>query len=145
MKLGFTGTRVGMTAKQISALAELLYDMPDEPHEFHHGDCVGADVEAADLAKLHGCRIVCHPPVTGTWRGRYPHNDAFWPRKSYFARNRDIVNETDLLIATPKEPLNRGGGTWYTIDYAGQQGKRVIIIRPSGEVVDTPAREVQSA
>ena len=57
--------------------------------------------------------------------------------RQYHERNRNIVDATDILVATPKE--NKGdiyrGGTWYTINYAVSKGKPVYIIWPDGRQI----------
>ncbi len=65
MKLGVTGTRSGMNLRQFSVLSDILTRViKAEPlSEFHHGDCVGVDVQAAIMAKELGFVVVCHPPI----------------------------------------------------------------------------------
>jgi hypothetical protein len=50
-KIGFTGTQDGMTDQQKSMLRDLL---DGGTGEFHHGDGIGADSEAHDIATLCG-------------------------------------------------------------------------------------------
>jgi hypothetical protein len=54
MKVGFTGTRKGMTPQQRVAFAELVITL--RPTQAHHGDCVGADAEFH-----HGCKALVNP------------------------------------------------------------------------------------
>jgi hypothetical protein len=145
MKIGFTGTREGMTEQQRSAFDEWICSQPDIT-EFHHGDCVGADDQAADV--LHEIRtgedpgplikVVCHPPDNNKRRAFNGHFDELRPVKKYTSRNRDIVNETDVLLVCPlgTERQTRGG-TWYTADYAQRLGRRVVIFWPNGTVEDS--------
>jgi hypothetical protein len=134
MKLGFTGTRRGMTTKQAETFQQVLKSC--NPGEFHHGDCIGADDEAADIAHdfLLPDMIVVHPPTDDTHRAfNGSGNERMREPKTHFARNRDIVDETDMLIAAPYESEHqKRGGTWYTVDYAKKKRRRVIIIWPDG-------------
>jgi hypothetical protein len=132
MKIGFTGTRKGMTKEQKWKLLELVAQFA--PAEFHHGDCVGSDDEAATTVDAFSpaSSIVLHPPARKEFRA-FNCATRYCLPKQYLARNRDIVDETDMLIATPAEAEHQDrGGTWYTIDYAAKVGKRVIIICPDG-------------
>ncbi len=140
MKIGFTGTRRGMTDSQKTALRALLKSFQKESMAFecHHGDCVGADDEFANMAaEVYRCltRIVCHPPANDIHRACNPRFNEMRPRKKYHDRNRDIVDETQVLIACPAEmtPQPRGG-TWWTNNYAGQKGKPTYLILPDGTV-----------
>jgi hypothetical protein len=133
MKIGFTGTRHGMTEAQMDAFIDTLHDIRPRITEFHHGDCVGADAEAHDVAQKL-CHVVIHPPIDETHRARKAAR-TYRTQKTHFARNRDIVNETDRLIATPMQAERQiRGGTWYTIDYARKVGKLVTIINPDGTI-----------
>ncbi len=68
-----------------------------------------------------------------------PHAKETRPAKTHFARNRDIVDETEVLIACPCEMEHQDrGGTWYTADYALKRGKRTIIVWPDGSMKETP-------
>lgn len=143
MKLGFTGTREGMTEAQRREVAELLQTL--NPSEVHHGDCVGADAEV-DLAAVlfTSARRVIHPPESPTLRAWCLSEDMREP-KPYLARNRDIVNETDSILAAPKGKQYRAAGTWFTIGYAKKQGKPVTIVYPDGsiETIEPEASEVK--
>ena len=130
MKIGFTGTQIGTTTAQRAVLMQLLV----AGTEFHHGDCVGADENAHAIASSLGLRTVCHPPINPAKRA-FTENDETREPKDYIARNHDIVDETDFLLATPKfnaEELR--SGTWATIRYAKKSGKRVGIIFPDGSI-----------
>lgn len=109
VKVGFTGTQRGVNARQRRFLAELLMEL--RPDEFHHGDCVGADCEAHMIAEtLRVPAIVIHPPVIDKGRafcGAHVKNRGSkitWRElKQYLVRNRAIVEETDVLIAVPRQ------------------------------------------
>ena len=96
-----------------------------KPTEFHHGGCKGADTEASRIAATLGIHVVCHPPIDKKAIGDY-YADKVLPEKEYLDRNRDIVDCTDCLIATPKENFEVvRSGSWYTVRYARKQNKNV--------------------
>ena len=129
MRIAVTGTRSGMTAYQAELLQSML-GLCGPGHDFHHGDCVGADVEAAEAARSAGMYIICHPPIKDDLRA-FHASDEFRTPQSYFARNRALVDECDLLIVLPFQMSHQSsGGTWYTHDYAVRRGKNVTIIWP---------------
>lgn len=66
MRIGFTGTRQGMTERQKIALSDLLSSYAAAI--LHHGDAIGADAEAHEIAVGLGCAIVIHPPAVETQR-----------------------------------------------------------------------------
>ena len=136
IRVGFTGTRVGMTAQQISEVTALFEKLNPPPMKgtLHHGDCMGCDAQAHILARKVGYNIVIHPP-SKTGRRAYCKGDSVWPAKDYLVRNRDIVDNCDRMIATPKgteEELR--SGTWTTIRYAKAVGRMMYIVFPNGEV-----------
>ena len=131
MIIGMTGARDGMTEKQKDMFAAGLYTLGGI--QFHHGDCVGADADAHDIARATGLHIVTHPPEKDELRAFKVGDEARDP-KNYFARNRDIVNESEILIGFPRGMVETGGGTWYTINYGKKQGKPVYIVYPDGSL-----------
>ncbi len=132
--VGFTGTQRGMTPWQRSALETLLQDL--NATDFHHGDCCGADEEAHEVATLVGCRIYLHPPIIEAKRAHCNLRagvDLCYQAKPYLDRNKDIVNTTECLIATPGESKEQlRSGTWSTVRYARKRGKFISIILPNG-------------
>jgi hypothetical protein len=137
MKIGVTGTRNEPMQEQLEGVHKFLNAAlthcrtNDDILELHHGDCVGADAAVANMAKAMGIFIVCHPPLKHDLRAQVPSHEYRTP-KSYFERNRAIVNETDFLIAVPFQTSpQKKGGTWYTVDYANKQGKKVKVIYPN--------------
>ena len=59
LHIGFTGTRQGMTEHQKSGIC---WHASHSGIILHHGDAVGADAEAHDIAVELDCGIVIHPP-----------------------------------------------------------------------------------
>lgn len=131
-KVGFTGTREGLTTEQEVTVTNLLVV---KAKELHHGDCVGADAEAHAIALQQGIAITIHPPdKPGARSFCFGTNfDKYLPEKPFLDRNHDIVDATDVLIACPKqaEEISRSG-TWATVRYARKKGKQIIIVYPSG-------------
>jgi hypothetical protein len=133
ISFGFTGTRQGIAAEQKSALRNFL---DGGAGEFHHGDCIGADSEAHDIADACGYGIILHPPTNYSERAwREVPRHMMRPERPYLDRNRNIVRETASLIAAPAEPEEQlRSGTWSTVRFARKQGKPVFLILPDGTV-----------
>ncbi len=142
MKIGFTGSRNGWTEKQQIACHDILYALLYiHGTELHHGDCVGSDHQAHKFILDTAIKIVIHPPIKVEFRaycGRgvlvNQNNKIEWKQpKSYLARNRDIVEDTDVLVATPATD-QEVGGTWYTINWARKLLRHIFIVMPDGSV-----------
>lgn len=117
MKVGFTGTRAGMSAIQKQQLATVLRWLNEGDAvaftELHHGMAVGADMEAETIAKANGWYVVKRHPASG----------------KPLARNRQIVAACDVLIAAPRTDQEElRSGTWATVRYARQAGKPVVML-----------------
>jgi len=139
MHIGFTGTRRGLTKAQVIRLTCELHDFYQKARGavFHHGDCVGADEEAAMIARNMGYLIHSHPPNSNTWRA-YAEFDYEEEAKSYLERNHEIVNISDRVIACPKQELEVvRSGTWATIRYATKRRVPLLVISPGGDTRET--------
>jgi predicted Rossmann-fold nucleotide-binding protein len=115
MKVGFTGTRAGMSLHQQREFTKML-SLYGPGHTFLHGGCEGADREAEEIALSLGWKIEKHLPATFTSR-------------DFLERNRVIVRSSDILIAAPKtdkEVLR--SGTWATVRYAQKTNKPIVIL-----------------
>lgn len=149
LRIGFTGAQKGMTAEQTREVDRLLgvfmrqHTQPGGLAEFHHGDCVGSDEQADELAYRHGYYIVLHPPDSDKKRAWTTHYDMSRMPKPYLVRNREIVHDDyglcDWMIATPGDRNERQrSGTWATIRYA-RKHTALLIVYPDGDI----AREGQ--
>lgn len=127
MKVGFSGTRAKLHPRRFVELENLLEKIAVS--ELHHGDCVGCDAMAHEIAEAMGCKVVIHPPVKDDLRA-FKKSPLTRESKYYLDRNRDIVDETEVLVAMPQFPdrETKRSGTWYTIRYARSKGKKVIIV-----------------
>jgi hypothetical protein len=136
MKLGFTGTRHGLTARQLTVLRRVLITY--RVTEVHHGDCVGADAQLHDLAVSMGLKIVIHPPIDTRLRAFCSGAARTQPAAPYIERNQNIVRATDMTVGCPSEQTEpaprRGQGTWSTIRFARRNAKLLLWISPSGAV-----------
>ena len=125
MRVGFTGTRYGMTERQKQLLRDKLLELM--PDEIHHGDCVGADEQCHKIAHELKIKVLIHPPIDSFNRAFCESPYMFEP-KPYLDRNKDIACLSDVLIGCPD---NRTiSGTRYTLNYAERMGKTTIIILP---------------
>lgn len=104
------------------------------PAELHHGDCVGADDEMHDLCLRHNVPVIVHPPDSPDLRAYCGMSLGQRPEKDYLSRDRDIVDETDELIAAPRTFEEEAGGTWYTVNYARKQGHRIWFVWRDGTI-----------
>jgi hypothetical protein len=139
-KFGFTGTREGMTDFQREAFQRFIREVlvvPASFEEFHHGCCVGADVDAVLLLDAMGVRtpdlkIIGHPPTDGKLvsKAACSRSDVLCDPEPYLDRNKSIVNACDMLIACPKGPEEQRSGTWSTIRYAKKNNVGMVIIYP---------------
>jgi hypothetical protein len=140
--IGFTGTQHGMTPAQRLTVAGFFGNRKGS--EFHHGDCIGADAEAHDIAIEAGCRIVIHPPDISDKRAfcavREGLDFAYQP-KPYLVRNHDIVDLVDEMLAAPGETEEQlRSGTWATVRYARKSGKKLFTVFPDGKWSYEPSR-----
>ena len=132
--VGFTGTRQGMTPYQMNSLEACLQFAFDGPgSEFHHGLCIGADDEAAQIAYAVGYKIIAHPGIVHPSKsGSFAHNDQVLERKLPLIRNHDIVDAVNELYAAPKESREvLRSGTWATIRYARKRGIYIAVLDPA--------------
>jgi hypothetical protein len=144
--IGFTGTRHGMTRQQSAKVDRIVCGFIGGDTELqvvaHHGDCLGADIGFHTIARLYGCAVCVHPPID-KWNAANTPEAVYLngakvvrrPAKAYLDRNRDIVNESDVMVAAPYEAEEQSrGGTWSTVRYARLAGKPLAIVLPDGTV-----------
>jgi hypothetical protein len=142
MDIGFTGTRWGMgdiRRPVVSYIADKL-----GVTKASHGMCVGSDSEFHELMRElpYLVWIKGHPPIVQSLFADLDCNETEEP-KDYLERDRDIVDDSEVMIATPNEytEKKRGSGTWYTIRYAKKviksgkgKCKKLYIVKPNGKV-----------
>ena len=144
IRVGFTGSQGGMKSEQVTALRLLLEEifrypadfLPSAPFadldlprvaELHHGDCIGSDAQAHKIARELGYRVVGHPPINSSKRAFCDFDELREPRE-YLIRNHDIVDETNVMVATPDAPETLRSGTWATIRYARSLERNIGVI-----------------
>jgi hypothetical protein len=156
IEIGITGTRHLLTKEQKvwleaeMTLLDLLvrlqkYELPI----LHHGDCVGADAYAHEVAKKLGWSVVVHPPTKQKYRANcrpVGEKGKILRPVTYLARNRAIVGITTILLGVPAWPLTEKdrvrdaagddwwwkgmSGTWYTVIEALEKGSEVRVCQP---------------
>lgn len=144
LHIGFTGTRGKVSTYQGDKVAMILLALsdqfPDKRIVPHHGDCVGADQVFHMRCWEQGMWGVIHPPANDKYRAEMFISEygAGWEQrmpKEYIARNHDIVDEVEYVLAAPRgNQMVWRSGTWATVRYARLRKKPVAIIWPSGLV-----------
>jgi len=128
-KFGFSGTRRGLSEGQKAALKAIF----SERHgcEFHHGDCIGADADAHEIAEEAGMKIIIHPPEKSAYRAFCKNFAEIKEPDDYLPRNRDIVDDSTVLIVAPESLVEAmRSGTWYTTRHARMKRKPIIVLHP---------------
>lgn len=142
MKIGITGSRTGLTAKQFATLDKLLSKMlrKYDVTECHHGDCFGVDFTFNQYIYANSkATIVVHPPTIDKQRAfcAKDEDERFVVEKCkpYLDRNKDIVNSSDIMIGCPDTPIEKSrSGTWSTIRYARKQQTILFVVLPDGTI-----------
>lgn len=129
LKVAFTGTQKGMTPTQTAAfeaeLMRLSIMFGRDRLILVHGGCDGADDEADVIAAHYGIDRICYPSTHNNLealktklRARDGSMVNFMPPKPPLVRNKLIVNDSKLLLATPRQPTEiLRSGTWMTVRY----------------------------
>jgi len=136
VRAGFSGTRDGMTLRQIHVLGLLLTDYADDDPVFTHGDCQGADEEAHALAICRGYQVLVQP-CDMSWMRAGCEGLVVLPPLPPLKRNHNIVDFAELMFVCPKQrEERRRSGTWATWRYARKLHRPTILIYPNGGFVE---------
>jgi len=141
MNIGITGSRKEPTEKQQQVLKEKLKEVC--PDWIHHGDCLGADRMAHDIAVRFGIKTHIHPPTNGKYRA-FCKGDQKEKRYDYLVRDQNIVNRSEMLIAIPSHPETLRSGTWATVRRARKKGIEIHIIWTDGNITIEGEQDEQS-
>ena len=149
MRVGFIGTQSGMTNFQKEEVRNMLAFL--KATEFCHGDSLGSDSESNKIAMEYGIknftifppsesrkRAYCFllPEMTYNWHTIINAstgiiNVRWMPVDTYLNRSKHIIDNTDYIIACPKEHQhNIKSATWSAIRYAWKIKKNITIIPP---------------
>ena len=137
--VGFTGTRIGLSSTQRHSLRTVLAELKnDGAIWFHHGDCVGADEEAHQVAKALGYKTHAHPPDVMAYAAVTLDADITEEPAPYMVRNQAIVDVCDILVACPKQEsdhtMTTRSGTWTTVRKAIRRGLPFVICYSDGVI-----------
>jgi len=133
VRIGFTGTHLGMSVRQ-KALVEmhLLEQFKPEMNWLMHGDCIGADAEAASIARRVGYGIWVFPPIN-EYRRAFTIADRREDPADYIDRDRNIVDNCEILLVTPHTNYEMiRSGTWATYRYAKSLDRKIVLVYPFG-------------
>jgi predicted Rossmann fold nucleotide-binding protein DprA/Smf involved in DNA uptake len=107
-KIGVVGSRVFQNYKQLSDYLDSIIHRGDS---IVSGGAIGVDSMAQRYAKEHGLRIIiCYPDYETHGKG------------ATFIRNREIVENSDRVIAFYARGKFQQGGTSNTIEWARKLG-----------------------
>jgi hypothetical protein len=116
--IGFTGTQHGMSEAQKLQLYFFLQSQLQSkpPLVFHHGLCIGADAEAAEMAMDLGYWVVAHPGNNPSKQSKERLYDELRSPLPNLERNLVIVKLSNLLISAPQQNKEiQRSGTWSTV------------------------------
>jgi len=127
--VSMTGTRKGMTPPQRLEFRRLLRGASN----LAHGDCIGADADAHEIALEEEVPIEIWPSTASTRAYCKGYTIIHEPGKP-LERNKDIVHSGAVLIGCPDGYERLRSGTWACIRYARRLKRPIYIIYPDGRV-----------
>ena len=111
-----------------------IFALENGPFQVHHGDAIGGDASAHDIAREFDAEIHIHPPINPKYQA-FCQGDVNYPAKDYLVRDLDIVIACDLLIGMPNSYTEKlRSGTWATIRRARKTSTDHVIIYPNGKL-----------
>lgn len=118
-KRSFIGKKINkVTKKEVEDLVASF----KENDEVVSGGCKGVDSWAIDAAIKRGLVTNIYEPFI------YDTMSYGEMVQEYYRRNRLVVDGSDMIYAFVAKDNVQKGGTWYTINYAKQKGKKVVIL-----------------
>lgn len=137
MKIGFTGSRKGMTHAQRDRIAHFANTFGD--FTLLHGGCIGADAEVHEWLRrcFRGLEVEIYPSTLVKKQADFiGPNILVHEEAEPLKRNKAIVDACDMLIAAPASfhEIPRSG-TWSTIRYATKMRKPTYVIAPDGSLM----------
>lgn len=135
-RIGFCGAWSGLSGQQTCVLRNIL--LPFGPgYFFHHGAAPGADEEAHEIAADFKLVQIVHPTNIEKHAGMVM--DGLWrPPKSTLVRYYDVVDAADWMLAMPDSATcDHASYVWNTINYARRRNKRLTVIQPNGDPIET--------
>ena len=80
MKIGFTGTQIGMTKEQMEIVSKIVIHL--NPSEAHVGDCIGADTDFYKIIRslCPLCVIHGHIPIYDNKRSKLKYDVEYEPK-----------------------------------------------------------------
>ena len=134
IKIGFTGTRKGLTPIQKEEI-KLILDKYDNII-VSHGDCIGSDTDFHNLIinykNIHinkNITICIFPPNDPKLRA-FNTGDLLMKEEPYLTRNLNIIKNCSILIACPidKNREELRSGTWSTVRNARKHNLLIYLL-----------------
>jgi len=126
-KLGFTGTRNGLSYDQRRAIIRLLKAEP--PDKAAHGDCIGADAEFHELVRelCPDCEIHVWPSLYEGLRA-HKKGDVMYEPGPAGDRDKLIVKFCNYFIGCPPTDFEvQRSGSWQTLRMARNRLNKGLI------------------
>lgn len=117
-KLGFTGTRHGLSGDQREGLVEYVRKLA--PHKAAHGDCVGADAEFHQILRefAPNCEIHIWPSTFDKMRA-FCEGDVMYEPGRALERDKYIVKFSNYFVGCPPTDFEvQRSGSWATLRMA---------------------------
>lgn len=133
--IAFTGTRRELPQPQRDALREELERRRAVGfHTLLHGDCVGADAAAHELATELTLAVHIFPPDKPGMRALCQGAAHTHEPRPYLVRNRLMVDRAEILIACPFGGEILRSGVWATVRYARKKNLPILCVAPDGAI-----------